>query len=55
MVKIQKHPFELTFKEAGPEKLQTFQNLKRHSQEAFQLELLEGWIIHNVFNEDLLI
>ena len=21
---------------------------------AFQLELLEGWIIHNVFNEDLL-
>ena len=23
--------------------------------EAFQLELLEGWEIHNVFNEDLLI
>ena len=22
--------------------------------EAFQLELLEGWMIHNVFNEDLL-
>ena len=22
---------------------------------AFQLELLEGWVIHNVFNEDLLI
>ena len=21
---------------------------------AFQLELLEGWIIHNIFNEDLL-
>jgi len=21
---------------------------------AFQLELLEGWVIHNIFNEDLL-
>jgi len=28
--------------------------LKDIGQEAFQLELLEGWIIHNVFNEDLL-
>ncbi len=22
---------------------------------AFELELLEGWMIHNIFNEDLLI
>jgi len=28
--------------------------LKDIGQEVFQLELLEGWIIHNVFNEDLL-
>jgi len=28
--------------------------LKDISQGAFQLELLEGSIIHNVFNEDLL-
>jgi len=28
--------------------------LKDISQGAFQLELPEGWMIHNVFNEDLL-
>jgi len=31
-----------------------FKILKAIGQEAFQLKLLEGWIIHNVFNEDLL-
>ena len=31
-----------------------FKISKDISQEAFQLALLKGWIIHNVFNEDLL-
>jgi len=32
-----------------------FRISKDIGQGTFQLELLEGWIIHNVFNEDLLI
>ena len=32
-----------------------FKILKDISLGAFQLELPEGWMIHNVFNEDLLI
>ena len=31
-----------------------FRILKNIGQETFQLELLEGWIVHDVFNEDLL-
>jgi len=31
-----------------------FRILKDIGQGAFQLELLEGWMIHDVFNEDLL-
>ena len=31
-----------------------FRIVKDIDSEAFQLELLEGWMIHNVFNEDLL-
>jgi len=31
-----------------------FKILKVIGQEAFQLKLLEGWIIHNVFNKNLL-
>jgi len=31
-----------------------FKILKDISSEAFELELSEGWIIHNMFNEDLL-
>jgi len=31
-----------------------FRITKDIGSEAFQLELLEGWMIHNVFNEDLL-
>ena len=31
-----------------------FRITKDISSRAFQLELLEGWMIHNVFNEDLL-
>ena len=32
----------------------SFRVAKDIGSEAFQLNLLEGWIIHNVFNEDLL-
>ena len=31
-----------------------FRILQNIGSGAFQLELLEGWVIHNVFNEDLL-
>jgi len=31
-----------------------FRIMKEIGQEVFQLKLPEGWIIHNVFNEDLL-
>ena len=33
----------------------SFKILKVIGQGAFQLKLPEGWMIHNVFNEDLLI
>ena len=32
-----------------------FRILKDIGSGTFQLELLEGWVIHNVFNKDLLI
>ena len=41
---------KLDQKRYGPFKIS-----KNIGQEAFQLELLEGWMIHNVFNKDLLI
>jgi len=31
-----------------------FRILRDIESEAFQLELMEGWMIHNIFNEDLL-
>ena len=31
-----------------------FKILKDIGSEAFELELSEGWMIHNIFNEDLL-
>jgi len=31
-----------------------FRILRDIGLEAFQLELLEGWMIHNIFNEDVL-
>ena len=31
-----------------------FRISKNIGSEAFQLELLEGWMIHNIFNKDLL-
>jgi len=48
----QKYPFEQTLEEAGPKKI--WKISKNIGQRAFQLKLLEGWMIHNVFNEDLL-
>jgi len=36
-------------------KYRPFKITKNIGQEAFQLELLKGWAIHNVFNKDLLI
>ena len=41
---------KLDQKRYGPFKIS-----KNIGQGAFQLELLEGWMIHNVFNKDLLI
>ena len=54
-LEVKKYLFELAFKEVGPKKIWTFQNLKEHWLRAFQLELLEEQMIHNMFNEDLLI
>ena len=51
----QKYPLKQTLEEAGPEKIWTFQNLEGYWSRSTQLKLLKGWIIHNVFNEDLLI
>jgi len=45
----QEYPIKSTLKEAGPFKIS-----KDIGSGAFQLELLEGWTIHNVFNKDLL-
>ena len=42
-------------KKLDQKRYRSFRILKNISQEAFQLELLKEWMIHNVFNEDLLI
>ena len=42
-------------KKLDQKKYRPFKISKDIGLETFQLELLEGWAIHNVFNEDLLI
>jgi len=54
VVGSQKYIFEQIFKEAQPKQYGLFKISKDIGQEVFQLELLKRWIIHNVFNEDLL-
>jgi len=41
-------------KKLDQKRYRLFRILKDISLGVFQLELLEGWIIHNMFNEDLL-
>jgi len=41
-------------KKLGQKRYRFFRISKDISQKAFQIKLLEGWIIHNVFSEDLL-
>ena len=41
-------------KKLDNKKYRPFRIAKDIGSGAFQLELLEGWIIHNIFNEDLL-
>jgi len=41
-------------KKLDQKKYKPFRVSKDISKEVFQLELPEGWMIHNVFNEDLL-
>ena len=41
-------------KKLDQKKYKPFRILKDIGQRAFQLELLEGWIIHNMFNKNLL-
>jgi len=41
-------------KKLDQKRYKPFKVLKVIGQGMFQLKLLEGWIIHNVFNEDLL-
>ena len=41
-------------KKLDQKKYRSFRISKNIGQGEFQLELLERWIIHNVFNEDLL-
>jgi len=41
-------------KKLNNKRYRPFRISKNIGSEAFQLELLEGWMIHNVFNEDLL-
>ena len=41
-------------KKLDQKRYRLFRILKNISLGAFQLELLEEWMIHNVFNEDLL-
>ena len=41
-------------KKLDQKRYRPFRIIKKISQEVFQLKLLEGWIIHNMFNEDLL-
>jgi len=54
MVREQEYPFEQTLKKAKPKKYKPFRISKDIGLGVFQLELSEGWIIHNIFNEDLL-
>jgi len=54
VVRKQKYPIKPTLKEVEPKTIQTFRISKDIGLGVFQLELLEGWAIHNVFNEDLL-
>ena len=42
-------------KKLDQKRYRPFRILKNIGQEVFQIELPEEWIIHNVFNEDLLI
>ena len=42
-------------KKLDQKRYKSFRISKDIGLEAFQLELLEGWIIHNMFNKDLLI
>ena len=41
-------------KKSDQKRYRSFKISKDISQEVFHIELLEGWMIHNVFNEDLL-
>ena len=41
-------------KKLDQKRYEPFRISKNIGQKVFQLELLEEWIIHNVFNEDLL-
>ena len=41
-------------KKLNQKKYEPFKISKNIGLGVFQLELLEGWIIHNIFNEDLL-
>ena len=41
-------------KKLDQKRYEPFRISKDISQGMFQMELLEGWMIHNVFNEDLL-
>jgi len=41
-------------KKLDQKRYRSFKILKVIGQGAFQLKLLEGWMIHNMFNEDLL-
>jgi len=50
----QKYPFEQTLKEVGSKRYGPFKISNDIGLGVFQLKLLEGWMIHNVFNKDLL-
>ena len=54
MVREQEYLFEQTLKKAGPKKYRPFRISKNIGLGVFQLELPKEWIIHNMFNEDLL-
>jgi len=41
-------------KKLDQKRYRSFRVLKAIGQGMFQLKLLEGWMVHNVFNEDLL-
>ena len=41
-------------KKLDQKKYKSFKIMKNIGQEVFQLELLEGWEIYNMFNKDLL-